>query len=52
MRAGYAPAAGTFGIHRYHHVAEDDARCIDVAATRTGAEGFRRLIEAVLATPA
>ncbi|MEN5053085.1 hypothetical protein [Brevundimonas naejangsanensis] len=52
VRAGYAPAAGTFGIHRYHHVAEDDARCIDVAATRTGAEGFRRLIEAVLATQA
>lgn len=52
VRAGYAPAAGTFGIHRYHHVAEDDVRCIDVPATITGANGFRRLVEQVLAASA
>jgi hypothetical protein len=26
-----APAGGIFGIHRYHHVAEDDARCVSAA---------------------
>lgn len=52
IRAGYAPAAGVFGIHRYHHVAEDDARCLDVPATAAAAEGFRRLIQAVAADPA
>lgn len=44
IRAGYAPAAGCFGIHRYHHVAEDDARCLHVPATVSAAQGFRRLL--------
>lgn len=47
IKAGYAPAAGVFGIHRYHHVAEDDERCLDVAATREAARGFRTLVSAV-----
>lgn len=47
IRAGYSPAAGVFGIHRYHHVAEDDARCLNVPATVAAAEGFRRLLESV-----
>lgn len=49
VRAGYAPAAGVFGIHRYHHVAEDDERCLDATATLAAAQNFRRLIEGVVA---
>jgi hypothetical protein len=49
IKAGYAPAAGVFGIHRYHHVAEDDARCLNPSATVTAAEGFRRLVMEVTA---
>lgn len=47
IKAGYAPAAGVFGIHRYHHVAEDDERCLEVPAAIAAAQGFRRLLEAV-----
>lgn len=47
IKAGYSPAAGVFGIHRYHHVAEDDARCLNLPATVAAAEGFRRLLETV-----
>ncbi len=49
IRSGYAPAAGVFGIHRYHHGAEDDARCLNVPATVAAARGFRRLVSAVAA---
>jgi hypothetical protein len=48
IKAGYAPAAGVFGIHRFHHTAEDDARCLDVPATTAAAQGFRKLVKAVL----
>lgn len=47
IRAGYAPAAGVFGIHRYHHVADDDERCLNVPATVAAARGFRTLLERV-----
>jgi hypothetical protein len=36
IAAGYPRVFGLLGAHRYHHVAEDDARCVDaghVAAT-------------------
>ncbi len=49
IRAGYAPAAGVFGIHRFHHTTEDDERCLNVPATIAAADGFRRLLEAVAA---
>ncbi len=47
IKAGYAPAAGVFGVHRYHHVAEDDERCLDAPATLAAAQGFRTLLRAV-----
>ncbi|WOF44141.1 hypothetical protein KNJ79_04160 [Sphingopyxis indica] len=47
IKAGYAPAAGVFGIHRYHHVAADDERCLNLPATVAAAQGFRRLVAAV-----
>jgi len=52
IKAGYSPAAGVFGIHRYHHVAEDDARCLNLEATVAAAEGFRRLVSQVAAASA
>jgi hypothetical protein len=48
IAAGYAPAAGVFGIHRYHHVAEDDARCVSTASVVSTAAAFQRLIEKLI----
>jgi hypothetical protein len=28
LAAGYHKVAGIFGVHRYHHVRDDDARCV------------------------
>ncbi len=47
IHAGYAPAAGVFGLHRYHHVAEDDERCLNVPATVDAARAFQALLEAM-----
>ncbi len=47
IRAGYSPAAGCFGIHRYHHVEGDDERCLNPQGTAAAAAGFRRLLAAV-----
>jgi hypothetical protein len=44
IAAGYGPAAGVFGIHRYHHVAEDDARCVSAASVASTAAAFQRLL--------
>lgn len=46
--AGFEPAAGVFGIHRYHHVAGDDARCVSALNIATTATAFRALVEQVL----
>jgi hypothetical protein len=51
IKAGYTPAAGVFGIHRYHHTAEDDERCLDAPATIAAAQGFRKLLQAVAGRP-
>ena len=48
IAAGYAPAAGVFGIHRYHHVAEDDARCVSAASVASTAAAFQSLIEKLI----
>jgi hypothetical protein len=50
IEAGYAPVAGIFGIHRFHHIAEDDARCVSAAAVAETSAAFRRLVEHVLRT--
>ncbi|MEH6789837.1 hypothetical protein [Parasphingorhabdus sp.] len=47
IKAGYSPAAGVFGIHRYHHTADDDERCLHVQATVSAAQGFRELLKTV-----
>jgi hypothetical protein len=48
IAAGYAPAAGVFGIHRYHHVAEDDARCVSAVSVASTAAAFQKLIEKLI----
>jgi hypothetical protein len=48
MAAGYVPAAGVFGVHRYHHVAEDDARCVSAASVASTAVAFQRFVERVM----
>jgi hypothetical protein len=46
--AGYRPVAGVFGLHRFHHVAEDDARCLSAGAVGETAGAFLRLVERAL----
>jgi hypothetical protein len=48
IAAGYTPAAGVFGIHRYHHVAEDDARCVHAPGVASTAAAFQSLIEKLI----
>lgn len=45
LSAGYKPVAAVFGIHRFHHVADDDARCVNPATVAETAEAFRLLVE-------
>lgn len=42
--AGYPRVFGMFGAHRFHHVAEDDARCIDAAMVRPVALATRNAV--------
>jgi hypothetical protein len=48
IEAGYGPVAGIFGVHRYHHVAEDDARCVSAADVAMTITAFQRLLERAL----
>src|SRR3546814_9609077 len=44
IAAGYPSVAGVFGVHRYHHVESDDARCIDAAAVAAATAALRQLL--------
>lgn len=44
VAAGYAPAIGIFGTHRFHHVTGDDRRCLDPAATERVIQALQRLV--------
>lgn len=48
VAAGYRPVAGVFGVHRYHHVAEDDERCVPAEAVAQTTLAFRDLLAAAL----
>ena len=48
IAAGYANVAGVFGSHRYHHVADDDARCVSASSVATIAAAFRDFVAAVV----
>ncbi len=49
LEAGYSPAAGIFGVHRFHHVAQDDARCVSPAAVAETTAAFVALVRDALA---
>ncbi|MBX3562771.1 MAG: hypothetical protein KF780_13280 [Sphingomonas sp.] len=50
IAAGYPLVAGVFGIHRFHHVADDDERCVDAGEVARATAAFRRLVAHVVAT--
>lgn len=44
IAAGYSRVAGIFGVHPFHHVAEDDARCLSAPAVTETALAFQNLL--------
>ena len=44
IAAGYPSVAGVFGVHRFHHVADDDERCIDASSVAATTAAFRNLL--------
>jgi len=44
IATGYASVAGVFGLHRFHHVEDDDARCVDTASVATTTAAFVKLL--------
>ncbi len=51
IAAGYPTVAGVFGIHRFHHVALDDARCVSAASVATTAAAFQQFVASVVGAP-
>lgn len=49
IAAGYTSVAGIFGVHRFHHVEGDDARCVDAGAVAATTAAFRKLLLAAAA---
>ncbi|BBE34143.1 hypothetical protein [Sphingosinicella microcystinivorans] len=46
VAAGYPSVAGVFGLHRFHHVEDDETRCIDPGAVATTIAAFRQFLAA------
>lgn len=46
IAAGYPSVAGVFGVHRFHHVDGDDARCVDAASVAAATAALRQLLVA------
>jgi hypothetical protein len=44
IAAGYPSVAGVFGVHRFHHVEGDDARCVDAASVAAATAALRQLL--------
>lgn len=49
VKAGYDPAVGLFGSHRYHHARADDLRCVSGDLVRPVADAFRSALQTLLA---
>jgi len=49
IRAGYAPAFGIFGTHRFHHTPSDDLRCVSAPLARRVADALAPVISAAVA---
>jgi hypothetical protein len=41
VAAGYRPVAGIFGLHRFHHVVDDDIRCLSAGLVGDTAAALR-----------
>lgn len=48
LAAGYEQVAAVFGIHRFHHGAGDDARCVSAPHVAATAAAFQELLERVI----
>ena len=48
LRAGYAPAIGIFGGHRFHHARADDLRCVSAALIPPVGDAFAKVIAGAL----
>lgn len=48
LAAGYDPAMGIFGSHRYHHTKSDDLRCVSPALVPPVVDAFAKVIAAAL----
>lgn len=48
IAAGYDPAMGIFGSHRYHHAKSDDLRCVSPALVPPVVDAFAKVIAAAL----
>ena len=48
LRAGYNPAIGVFGGHRFHHARADDLRCVSAPLVPPVADAFARVIVSAL----
>lgn len=44
LRAGYSPAIGIFGAHRFHHARADDLRCVSAALVPPVVDAFAKVI--------
>jgi len=50
IKAGYPSVAGLFGVHRFHHVEGDDARCVPAEPVAEAIAAFRKLLTAAAQT--
>lgn len=48
LAAGYNPAIGIFGGHRFHHSRADDLRCVEPALIPPAVDGFIQIITDVV----
>ena len=49
LRAGYSPAIGIFGSHRFHHARADDLRCVSAPLIPPVVEAFATVIRSAVA---
>ncbi len=48
LRAGYSPAIGIFGGHRFHHARADDLRCVSAPLIPPVVDAFAKVIAGAL----
>jgi len=48
LKAGYDPAMGIFGAHRFHHTRNDDLRCVSPGLVPPVVEAFAKVIPTAL----